>query len=202
MDSEHDKYAKEYDAQIKNYNCYIAEVLFGLSYEYIKKRESILDIGIGTGVLSRLFYSAGLKVFGLDGSAEMLKICDQKGFAKELIKQDILTFPWPFLDDYFNHVVCCGGLHFIGDLEELIEEISRVQKTDGIFAFTVMNSNSNQPGLDKYEKRIEDDLTVFSHKKGYINNLLKNNHYRKEKEIISFVGKTQFKAIVACKERA
>jgi len=199
MASEHDKFANDYDVQIRNYNCYIADVLFGLSYEFIKKEESILDVGIGTGISSRLFYSIGLNVFGMDGSAEMLKVCEQKGIAQDLIEQDILTFPWPYQNEKFNHVICCGVFHFIGELNLIFEEISRIQKSGGIFAFTVMNEIDDQFGLENHNKRIEDGLNIFSHKERYVNNLLNHNHYIKEKEIISFVGQTPFKAIVARK---
>jgi hypothetical protein len=33
MASAHDKYARDYDNQIKNHDCHIAEILFGLSLE-------------------------------------------------------------------------------------------------------------------------------------------------------------------------
>jgi predicted TPR repeat methyltransferase len=199
MTSAHDKYAKEYDYQIKNYDCYIAEVLFGLSYEYIKKGDALLDIGIGTGISSKLFYLAGLHISGIDGSAEMLNICKTKGIAEELIEQDLLVFPWPYRDDMFNHVICCGVFHFIGDLDKMFDEISRIQKNDGIFAFTVMDGKDNQRNQERYQERIEDGLNIFSHKARYIYKLMKNNHYSKEKEIISFVGQTQYRAIVARK---
>jgi predicted TPR repeat methyltransferase len=202
MASEHNKYAKEYDDQIKNYDCYIAEVLFGLSYEYIKKGESILDVGIGTGISSKLFYLTGLQIFGIDVSAEMLNICEKKGIAKELIEQDLLVFPWPYQNGMFNHVICCGVFHFIGDLDMMFEEISRIQKTDGIFTFTVMNGKDDRRNQEKYEKYIEDGFNIFCHKASYIYKLMKDNHYSKEKEIISFVGQTQFRAIVARKGKA
>ena len=199
MDSAHDKYAHEYDQQIKEYDCYIAEVLFGLSYEYINEGESILDVGIGTGISSKLFYVAGLQVFGIDVSAKMLKICEEKGFAKELIEQDLLVFPWPYQKDMFDHVICCGVFHFFGDLDKMFEEISRIQKNDGVFAFTVMMSEDlcNQ---GEYDSNIEDGFSIFCHKAGYINKLLGNFNYRKEKEIISFVGQSKFRVIVARKE--
>jgi predicted TPR repeat methyltransferase len=202
MASEHDKYAKEYDNQIKIFDCYIAEVLFGLSYEFIKKGDTLLDLGIGTGISSQLFYLAGLDVFGIDVSAEMLSICKTKGIAKELIEQDLLVFPWPYQDDMFNHIICCGVFHFIGELDKMFDEISRIQKNDGIFAFTVMDGKDNQRNQEKYQERIEDGLNIFSHKASYIYKLMKNNHYGKEKEIISFVGQTQFRAIVARKGNA
>jgi predicted TPR repeat methyltransferase len=105
MASAHDKYARDYDNQIKNHDCHIAEILFGLSYEYIKNGDSLLDIGIGTGISSKLFNLAGLNVFGIDGSAEMLDICKTKGIAKELVEQDLLVFPWPYQKDTFDHII-------------------------------------------------------------------------------------------------
>ena len=193
----HDKYAQEYDNQIKNYDCYIAEVLFGLSYEFIKKGETLLDVGIGTGISSTLFHLAGLQIFGIDGSSEMLKICEQKRIAKKLIHQELLVLPWPYPDGLFDHVICCGVLHFVSDLENIFEGFTRVQKNGGILAFTVMRDNNELPDKEKYEERIEAGLSIYSHKASYIYQLMKKNNFSKEKEIISFVGQTQFRAIVA-----
>lgn len=199
MTSLHDKYADEYDNQIKLHNCSIAEVLFGLSYEFIKKGDFILDVGIGTGISSRLFYLAGLEISGIDSSEKMLDICEEKGIARELVIQDILVLPWPFNNSFFNHVICCGVFHFIGELDNLFEEISRVQKKDGVFAFTVMNCNNDNLIQKKYEKRFEDGLNIFSHKSSYIKKLMKNNHYQQEKEVVCYVEQTQFRVIVARK---
>jgi predicted TPR repeat methyltransferase len=201
MSFPHDKYAKEYDDQIRNYNCYIAEVLFGLSYEFVKNGETLLDVGIGTGISSQLFYLAGLQVFGIDGSTEMLNICKQKRIARELIEHDLLVFPWPYQDNMFNHLICCGVFHFIGVLDKIFKEISRVQKKDGILAFTIMSGNDGQRNQEQFEERIEDGLNVFSHKASYIYQLLENNNYSKAKEIICLVGQTQFRAIVARKDK-
>lgn len=202
MTSAHDQYAKEYDDQIKNYQCYIAEVLFGLSYEYIKKGESLLDVGIGTGISAGLFNLAGLVISGIDGSKEMLEICKNKQIAKELIEQDLLVFPWPYQNEQFDHVISCGVFHFMGDLDRVFQEIARIQKTSGVFAFTVMDWNDDQGGQggqERYKKQVEDGLDIFSHQISYIDTLLKNYHYHKEKEIVCFVGQTRFRAISARK---
>lgn len=199
MTSPHDKYAKEYDEQIKNYDCYIAEVLFGLTYEYIKAGESILDVGIGTGISSKLYNQAGLQVFGVDNSGEMLKICEKKGIARQLTRQDLLLFPWPYQDEKFDHVISCGVFHFIGDLDRLFKEIYRILKPNGIFVFTIMEDGSDKSGKEKYIEHIDDGVSVFSHQAGYIYDLIKDNHFWKLKEIISSVGQTQFRAIVVRK---
>jgi predicted TPR repeat methyltransferase len=102
----------------------------------------------------------------------------------------------------FNHLICCGVFHFFGALDKIFKEISRVQKDDGFLAFTVMSGNDDQRNQEQFEQRIEDGLSVFSHKASYIDQLLENNNYSKEKEIICLVGQTQFRAIVARKGRA
>jgi 2-polyprenyl-3-methyl-5-hydroxy-6-metoxy-1,4-benzoquinol methylase len=71
--------AIEYDSQARVTNWFGPRVVFGLAYEFIKPDDSLLDLGIGSGLSSVLFHQAGLKVFGLDGSSEVLKICKSKG---------------------------------------------------------------------------------------------------------------------------
>lgn len=82
--SAHDEEAAQYDQQVREYEYYIHDVLFGMSFEYITAQDRLLDIGIGTGLAALPFGKAGLEVFGFDGSTEMLKICESKSFAKEL----------------------------------------------------------------------------------------------------------------------
>lgn len=76
----HDEFASIYDSKVKEYNSYGHEVLFGMCYEYIKPGDSLLDLGIGTGLSSVLFAKAGLNITGLEESLEMLKECRKKGF--------------------------------------------------------------------------------------------------------------------------
>ena len=78
------KFASTYDALVKEYNSYLHQVLFGMCYEYIKPGDSLLDLGIGTGLSSVLFAKSGMNITGLDGSVEMLEECRKKGFAQEL----------------------------------------------------------------------------------------------------------------------
>ena len=101
----HDQYAAGYDDSVREYGSHIAEILFGLSYEYVEAQERLLDVGIGTGLSSLPFAKAGLQIFGLDGSAAMLEQCRQKGFASELQLWDVNDVPWPYPDGSFHHVL-------------------------------------------------------------------------------------------------
>jgi predicted TPR repeat methyltransferase len=203
MTSKHDKYAKEYDEQIRKNDCYIAEVLFGLSYEMVKKDESLLDVGIGTGVSSEFFRLAGLRIFGIDESTEMLEICRKKNITQELVSRNIQDLPWPYKSDSIDHIISCGVFHFIEELTGIFTEIARIQKTNGIFAFTIMKAGMDEESQQNHEMHMEDDIKIFAHKMDYIYKLLKVNQYEKKKEIICFVGNTPFRAVLAqsCKAK-
>ena len=113
----HDAYAADYDAEVLAYDCHIAGLLFGLCYEFTCPDQRLFDAGIGSGLSSALFAKAGLEVHGMDFSPAMLEICHDKGFAIDLRRHDIQKTPWPYSSDAFDHLVCCGVMHFIPDLE-------------------------------------------------------------------------------------
>lgn len=199
MPSAHDKYAPEYDAEIERYDCRIAEVLFGLCYGDIYPGESLLDVGIGTGLSSFLFHRAGLRIRGIDGSQAMLDICAGKEVTAELTHQDILSLPWPYPGASFDHVISCGVFHFIGELESVFAEIDRVHNGNGLLAFTVMKCSDETQAL---QQRIVDDIPVYSHSAKTIQALLAQHQYLKSKEIVCFVGETPFRVICATKRGA
>lgn len=70
--------ASDYDRKAEEYDWRGPEVAFGLSYAFVSPGESVLDIGIGTGLSSVLFHKAGLRVYGMDVSPQMLEACSGK----------------------------------------------------------------------------------------------------------------------------
>jgi len=181
--SAHDEEAAQYDQQVREYNCYAHDVLFGMSFEYVNPHDRLLDIGIGTGLASLPFAKAGLRVFGFDGSIEMLNICESKAFAKELKVFDLQNTLLPYSDGFFDHVISCGVFHFFGELEPIMKEVLRIIKPRGIFAFTVAAQTSEE------EKATGDNpqgysetptpwgVAIFTHSDGYIANLLQDHGF-------------------------
>ncbi len=176
----HDKQsAVEYDAQAKKTNWFGPEVVFGLTYEFVKQGDSMLDLGIGSGLSSILFYKAGLRVYGLDGSKEILKICASKGFVSELKHHDLCDLPLPYASNFCNHIVSVAVLNSFKDLKPLFKEIARIIEGHGIFAFTVEDQQPGQEDsyainrVDLSEKaRVETAVKLFRHRDEYIVQLL------------------------------
>jgi ubiquinone/menaquinone biosynthesis C-methylase UbiE len=143
----HDQSAEIYDNMSVMVENHAHEVLFGLAYEYLSPGDSVLDIGIGTGLSSYLFHKAGLRVYGVDGSETMLDVCREKGFAAEIKLWDLEAEKWPYEDGQFENAIACGLFHFFKELDIFFKETSRVMKKGGTFSFTVMISEN---GLLQY----------------------------------------------------
>ena len=132
-------HAENYDEKARKSNWVAPEVVFGLSYAWIKPGETILDIGIGTGLSSVLFHKAGLFVYGMDCSKRMLKICAEKKIAKDLKYHNLVVTPYPYEDNSIDHAVSTGVFHLFSDLSFIFKEVNRILKSKGFFVFCVMD---------------------------------------------------------------
>jgi ubiquinone/menaquinone biosynthesis C-methylase UbiE len=182
----HDKSADVYDNMSVLIEYHGHEVLFGLAYEYLYPGSSVLDVGIGTGLSSYLFYKAGLKVYGIDGSKKMLDICKKKEFATELKLCDLVVDRWPYEDAKFENTVAFGVFHFFEKLDRVFEEANRVTKIGGTFSFTVMVS---EEGLLSYTDT-GSGLSIYYHNDFQIIELLNKYGFTVLKYITFFMYKT------------
>jgi len=193
----HDTYAADYDNQVQACDCHIAEVLFGLCYEFIQPRQRLLDLGIGSGLSAALFAKAGLEVHGMDFSPAMLEVCRAKGIAVDLKQHDLQQIPWQYPSVQFDHVVCCGVLHFVPDLEAIFGEAAQVLRIGGMFAFTTKAPSASNES--KFEKQFAGDFEIFSHLPEYVQALLNGQSFKQLKTQKCFVGEDIFNTWLARK---
>ncbi len=177
--SDHKEFARHYDDEVRAYDSYGHDVIFGMSFDYVKPNEKLLDIGIGTGLASIKFSQIGLKIFGLDSSQDMLSACESKSFTESLNLYDMSKDSIPFEDQYFNHTICCGVLHFLDDLEALFAEVKRVSRKDGIFAFSISPHDGNQNFVKEPTKW---GIPIFKHSPRYVSELLESHGFDLLKE--------------------
>lgn len=183
----HDAYAGGYDSDVAAAGCWIAEALFGLSYDFVRPGDRLLDLGTGTGLLAALFSRAGLRVDGMDFSPAMLALCRQKGVVSTLLEHDLTATPWPVERAAYDTVACCGVFHFIGDLEGIFSETARVLRLGGLFAFT---TKTPAGGVlpERYERRTVGGLDIFDHSPTYVEALLAAGGFRPLRRLRCFVG--------------
>lgn len=183
--STHNEEAKIYDSQVKEYDSYGHDVLFGMCFEFVKPKEKLLDLGIGTGLASINFAKTGLKIYGIDASSEMLHACRSKSFANQLLLHDLSDFPIPFADSSFDHVICCGVLHFFGNLDGIFSEVERLIRKNGIFAFSISPLNVSR-GDENYRDFVQSPtgwgVPIWKHSPEYIHSLFKTNEFELLKE--------------------
>ena len=168
----YEELASQYDEEVKAYDSHVHDVIFGMSFEFVRADEKLLDIGVGTGLASIQFAKVGLKVFGLDSSKEMMAVCLSKSFTEELKKCDITREPIPYKDRCFDHIVCCGVLHFIRDLNDVFSEVRRVIRKGGIFAFSIA---TQETAVSCIEEPTAWEISIFKHSPQYIMELLEAN---------------------------
>ncbi len=162
------------------------EVLFGLSYAYVQPGQSMLDIGIGTGLGSDLFRKAGLKVYGLDISPQMLEACCSKGL-KTVKLHDLTTMPYPFDSESIDHAVCTGVMNFFSDLSPLFIETARILRPGGLFAFVVGDRAEDEPGeiaVGPEHTNTEETVTMYLHSAKQIDNWLMQNRFNLIRSLI------------------
>ncbi len=178
----HEQTAGIYDQAAVEGGYLAPEALFGLCFEYLRPGQRLLDVGIGTGLSSLPFFRAGMAMYGLDGSAEMLKECEKKRFTAGLKLWDLRSAPWPFEDQFFDHAIERGTLPFIADLEVVFSEAARLIKPQGIFGFMVKSPGvGEQSGNSTSE--IIDGVEIYSHDMGYIAGLLAGSGIEKRKQL-------------------
>ena len=135
-------HAKNYDRKAAAANWLDPAIVFGLTYRFVLPGDTLLDIGIGTGLSSELFHKAGLRIYGIDFSPEMLSCCKSKQMTEELKEHDLSAVPYPYDPDTMDHAVCTGVTHLFEDLRPIFREMSRILKPDGTFSLVVADCDA------------------------------------------------------------
>jgi ubiquinone/menaquinone biosynthesis C-methylase UbiE len=150
----------------ETYESYMVPVLFApwasrlIQSANIQPNDRVLDVGCGTGIVSRLIASnvnfKG-KIIGIDLSPNMLAVArarsEQQGGQIEWHEGRVESMP--FQNASFDLVVCQEALQFFADRKSALSEIHRVLKTDGRFVFSVWQGLDHHPFYVKLHNVIQ-----------------------------------------------
>ncbi len=131
---------------------------------YDKKPHDVLEMGCGTGNLTRLLCKEGYNVIAFDLSEDMLSIAYNKLDSYrsiQLLKQNMIDFN---LNKEFDMVVsACDSINYITDYSELMKAFANVYshlRPGGVFIFDV-NSHYKLKNIIGNNTFVEDQEDVF-----------------------------------------
>lgn len=100
-----------------------------------KKCARILDIGFGTGVLTKKLYDDGYEIYGIDFSERMIEIAKKK-MPKAILIQHDFTYGLPkeILNKRFDFIVSTYAMHHLTDTAkvEFIIQLLKFISKDGM----------------------------------------------------------------------
>lgn len=97
------------------------KAVLGMIYSRIRAlgAQSVLDIGFGTGTLLKKLYDDGLTVTGVDFSAEMIRIAQEKMPSARLLQYDFQKgLPGELAEEKFDAILCTYAIHHLTDPEK------------------------------------------------------------------------------------
>jgi len=101
------------------------------------KGENILDIGCGTGLMSKELKKRNYNIYGADISEEALKKYNKIG------NGEIADFEkkFPFKSSFFNNIFASEVIEHIHNVENFLYELKRICKKNGKIYISTPNSN-------------------------------------------------------------
>lgn len=138
-----DKWSGKYDETIKNSKGYPFEGYYNvLGYVQnqidIKKRVTVLDLGIGTGLLTFELYSKGIQICGADFSEGMINQAKKKMPLADFYQFDFTSgLPVELQSRKFDYIISSYAIHHINGKSkiDLIKQLQNNLEKDGRIFF-------------------------------------------------------------------
>lgn len=84
------------------------------------KNASVLDIGLGTGILAKKLYDKGISITGIDFSEKMLQIAKDKMPEAALYQHDFsIGLPQELNLECYDYIISTYALHHLTDMQKI-----------------------------------------------------------------------------------
>jgi len=165
------------------------KVMFNFLDKYSQPNSKLLDIGCGTGDISREIEKKGHKVTGVDFSTAAIKIAKVSGLNCDVVDVDEGL---PFKKNSFDLVWAGDLIEHVFDPIFVFEEINRVLVPNGHLFITVPNDLHIANRLKilfgkSYQESVLKEYGQYKHhtffSKGLLNFMLKKNSFKTQEMI-------------------
>lgn len=105
--------------------------------------KTVLDLGCAGGFMAEALHERGANVSGIDPAASAIgaAVAHAEHTGKSITYDVGVGEALPYDDRSFDAVVCVDVLEHVSDLPQVIAEVKRVLKPDGMFLFDTINRN-------------------------------------------------------------
>lgn len=168
-------YALYYDQHMQGHLKYsvpqhIARTLHQLGLAHVAH---VLDLGCGTGLTGIVLREISTHLIGVDIAKKMISHAQARGIYDSLVQGELIDF-LKQNHQHYDLVVAADVLPYFGDLDVLMQLISKRLSPHGHFIFTT-EINEHKPWQLEHSAR-------FSHQPEYILQLARKYHFKTEKK--------------------
>lgn len=118
----------------------------GLIGKYSAGRKTALDLGCGPGILTKILLESSLAVLAVDGSDEMVKLCQKNTQASGISRAEYVHDYLPALpkleNRQFELLLCSSVLEYVDDLTGSLGRIHQLLAPGGVAIISMPNRNS------------------------------------------------------------
>lgn len=156
--------------------------------EFVDIRESILEVGFGTGVLQEALIKRGFDISGIDESSQMIRISKKRTikFGDKLKIVRGTAFKMPFPDNYFDKVIATFPSDYFLN-EKFVSELERILKPHGAFIALIAVKFNRATFLDRFYR------IIFSATNQQINSFIGDKLTRTLGEFATFTNELSWK---------
>lgn len=136
----YDKYALQYHEKRRCeednlWNLYLDRPMIEKLIGEPSPEMKVLDLGCGSGLLTRWLNDKGFDARGIDFSGSLINIAQKENSDIDFAISDITSTPYAI--GSFDIIVSGLVLHYVQDLCTVFTEVARILNTNGTFIFTM-----------------------------------------------------------------
>ncbi|MBO0952314.1 class I SAM-dependent methyltransferase [Fibrella forsythiae] len=109
---------------------------------YIQPGSNVLDAGCGTGIFSHYLSSRGCTVLGIDGSAEMIRLCRQQANPGATFRVSLLPLADQLANEQFDAILSSSVLEYVPDLVTTLASFTTSLRSGGYLIVSLPNRYS------------------------------------------------------------
>ena len=171
-----DLWSKDYDNEVNT--CYVnKEYPFDGYYDVldsilssVKSNTKVLDIGFGTGILTKKIYDMNCDIYGIDFSSEMVNISKNKMPNGKFYECDFNNeLPNNILKEKYDYIISTYAMHHLTDNKkvEFISKLKSLLNTNGkilIGDISFINQKELDECKNKYSGFDTDEIYIVGDK--------------------------------------